>query len=59
MPRSRQITSLEAASLASEKRARLSLLPRAHVRERGEPSAVLLGAYAAADDLWTQSTVLL
>jgi len=33
--------------------------PRAHVRERGEPSAVLLGAYAAADDLWTQSTVLL
>jgi hypothetical protein len=31
--------------------------PRAHVRERGEPSAVLLGAYAAADDLWTQSTL--
>jgi hypothetical protein len=30
-----------------------------HVRERGEPSAVLLGAYAAADDLWTQSTLLL
>ena len=33
--------------------------PRAYVRERGEPSAVLLGAYAAADDLWTQSTLLL
>jgi hypothetical protein len=33
--------------------------PRPHVRERGEPSAVLLGAYAAADDLWTQSTLLL
>jgi hypothetical protein len=33
--------------------------PRPHVRERGEPSALLLGAYAAADDLWTQSTLLL
>jgi hypothetical protein len=33
--------------------------PRAHVRERGEPSAVLLGAYAAADDLWSQSSLLL
>jgi hypothetical protein len=33
--------------------------PRPHVRERGEPSAVLLGAYAAADDHWTQSTLLL
>ena len=33
--------------------------PRPHVRERGEPGAVLLGAYAAADDLWTQSTLLL
>jgi hypothetical protein len=33
--------------------------PRAPVRKRGEPSAVLLGAYAAADDLWTQSTLLL
>jgi hypothetical protein len=33
--------------------------PRAHVRERGEPSAVLLGAYAAADDLWSQSSSLL
>jgi FlaA1/EpsC-like NDP-sugar epimerase len=31
--------------------------PRAPVRKRGEPSAVLLGAYAAADDLWTQSTL--
>jgi hypothetical protein len=31
--------------------------PRAHVRERAD--AVLLGAYAAADDLWTQSTLLL
>jgi len=30
-----------------------------HVRERGEPSAVLLGAYAAADDLWSQSPLLL
>ena len=33
--------------------------PRPHVRERGEPSAVLFGAYAAADGLWTQSAVLL
>jgi hypothetical protein len=33
--------------------------PRPPVRKRGEPSAVLLGAYAAADDLWTQSTLLL
>jgi hypothetical protein len=33
--------------------------PRRRIRERGEPSAVLLGAYAAADDLWTQSTLLL
>jgi len=32
--------------------------PRPHVRERGEPSAVLLG-YAAADDLWSQSALLL
>jgi FlaA1/EpsC-like NDP-sugar epimerase len=33
--------------------------PRRRIRERGEPSAVLLGASAAADDLWTQSTLLL
>ena len=30
-----------------------------HVRARREPNAVLLGAYAAADDLWIQSSVLL
>jgi hypothetical protein len=30
-----------------------------HVRERGEPSAVLLGAYAAVDDSWSQATLLL
>jgi hypothetical protein len=29
-----------------------------HVRDRGEPSAVLLGAYAAADDIWGKSTLL-
>jgi hypothetical protein len=29
-----------------------------HVRDRGQPSAVLIGAYAAADDLWCQSTLL-
>jgi transposase InsO family protein len=32
--------------------------PRSRARDRGEPSAVLLG-YAAADDLWSQSALLL
>jgi hypothetical protein len=32
--------------------------PRLRARDRGEPSAVLLG-YAAADDLWSQSALLL
>ena len=31
--------------------------PRSRARDRGEPSAVLLG-YAAADDLWSQSALL-
>jgi hypothetical protein len=32
--------------------------PRSRARDRGESSAVLLG-YAAADDFWCQSAVLL
>jgi hypothetical protein len=29
-----------------------------HVRDRGKPNAVLLGAYAATDNLWSQSAQL-
>jgi hypothetical protein len=32
--------------------------PRSRARDRGEPSAVLIG-YAATDDLWSQSALLL
>jgi membrane protein implicated in regulation of membrane protease activity len=33
--------------------------PRSRSGARDKPSAVLVGAYAAVDDLWSQSTLML
>jgi hypothetical protein len=42
----------------TEPSSRLGSSKDARVRDRGEPNAVLLGAYAATDNLWSQSAVL-